>query len=475
MKPRTWILRAAGAIGMVALVWIGVRAWESKVTIARHLPDLPALATWPPEAQERILAADRNARNLWRARHGLAGLARLYQANGFFDEALACHEGLRVVEPRNAQWYHLSAVILAGLGRLEEAGPLFSHAAELAPDYLPAQVRTADVMWKTNRRDDAQRMYADVLTRFGEQPYALLGLARAAIARDEWGRAEALLQRALVAETDFFGALTLLATVHEHFGRKEEAARIAARVKDRRFAEMRDPWADDLIADCYDPHYLSVAATAAVYRRDLATAKWCLERAASLARDPTSYFRQLGQFGYITRNYAEAGNYLAQAVALTPTSAESWTVWVNVLLAAGNRPEAYRVLRDGLAHCPESGALHYIHGHMLSEDGQLARAIEVLRVAKRFRSTQADVYLDLANAYFQVGDVEAGIAEMKEALAVEPDHPVALAVLAQIAIDRGHEKEAREWLERIRAQLKIGAAEREHITSAFREKFRHEP
>jgi predicted Zn-dependent protease len=112
---------------------------------------------------------------------------------------------------------------------------------------------------------------------------------------------------------------------------------------------------------------------------------------------------------------------------------------------------------------------------MLSEDGQLERAIEALRMAKRFRSTQADVYLDLANAYFQVGEVEAGIAEMKEALAVQPDHPVVLGVLARVAIDRGRDVEAKEWIGRIRAQLQIGAAEREDIEAAFRKKFGREP
>ncbi len=374
MTRRSLIFVTAGSIGIAVVAWAGPRVWESKVTLARHRPEPPALATWPAEAQERILAADQTARNLWRSRLGLAELARLYQANGFFDEALACYAGLRQVEPRNAQWSHLAAVILAGLGRLEEAEPLFRRAAELAPDYLPAHVRTADVLLKANRLNDAQRIYEDVLARFGEQPYALLGLARAAIARGDWSGAEALLQRAIAADANFVGGLSLLATVYQHLGREDEAARITARVNRREFVEMRDPWVDALIDDCYDPHYLSVAAGVANFRRDPVLAKRCLERAASLARNPAPYFRQLGQLGYLTRDYTEAGKYLAKAVALVPTDSDAWTAWVNVALAAGNRPEAYRVLLDGLAHCPDSGALRYVHGHLLSEAGQVERA-----------------------------------------------------------------------------------------------------
>lgn len=76
-------------------------------------------------------------------------------------------------------------------------------------------------------------------------------------------------------------------------------------------------------------------------------AKRCLERAVSLAGNPAPYLRQLGQLGCRTRHFAEAGRHLAKAVALVPGDADAWTVWVNVLLAAGNRPEAYRVALRG--------------------------------------------------------------------------------------------------------------------------------
>jgi tetratricopeptide (TPR) repeat protein len=405
----------------------------------------------------------------------MAELALLYQANGFTDEALAGYAGLRAVDSRNAQWCHLPAVILAGQGRLDEAEPLFRRAAELAPDYLPAHVRAADVALKANRLDEAQRGYETVLVRFGEQPYALLGLARAAIARREWTRAEALLRRSLTADPNFVGGLSLLATVLKQLGREEEADEIAVRVNRREFVDLKDPWVDALLDDCYDPYQLSVAASVAIFRRDSVLAKRCLERAAALAPHPAPYLRQLGQLGYLTRNYVEAGNHLAKAVALAPTDAEAWTVWANVLLAAGNRQGAYRVLLDGLSHCPESGALRYVYGHLLNEDGQQARAIAELRMAKRFRSTQADVFIELANAYFKVGETEAGVAEMKEALRVQPDHPAALMVVARHAIDQGDAAAAREWISRIRQQTRLAPDAVELVLNEFQEKFGRSP
>src|SRR5690606_31683251 len=141
----------------------------------------------------------------------------------------------------------------------------------------------------------------------------------------------------------------------------QAADHIAARVHRREFVDMPDPWVDALIDHCYDPYYLSVAASAANFRRDPMLAKRCLERAASLAPNPAPYLRQLGQLLYLTREYDEASAHLAKAVALSPTDADAWTVWANVRLAAGDRAGAYRVLLDGLAQCPESGALRYVH------------------------------------------------------------------------------------------------------------------
>lgn len=475
MTMRRWILVAMVAMGLAGIAWLGVRVWESKVTLARYRPELPDLSGWPAVAQERFRETDQSARTIAKSREAMAELGRLYQANGFFEEALACYEGLRAVDSRDARWYHLPAAALSGLGRLEEAEPLFRRAAELAPDYLPAHVRTGDVLLKANRWDEARRQYEAVLARFGEEPYALLGLARVAIGRERWEDAEVLLKRAVAKDENFVAGHFLLVTVHKHFGRDEEAARIEARVNHREFVEMQDPWVDELIVACYEPYYLSVAASAAIFRHDPERAKQCLERAASLAEKPGPYLRQLGQIHLFTRNPTEAAKYVAQAVALQPTDAEAWTIWVNALLAMGDRSEAYRVVQDGLKHCPDSGALRYVHGYMLSADGRMERAIEELRVAKRLRSTQADVYIELGRAYFKIGEDEAGAAEMKEALFVQPDHPVALVIVARYTIDHGDAEAAREWIRRIRLQPRIVPEDVELVVAEYREKFGRAP
>lgn len=105
----------------------------------------------------------------------------------------------------------------------------------------------------------------------------------------------------------------------------------------------------------------------------------------------------------------------------------------------------------------------------------MALALAELRVAKRFRATQADVVVELARAYFKIGEIEAGVAEMKAALLVQPDHPKALVVVARHAIDQGDAAAAREWIRRMRLQAQINPKEMDLVLSEFQEKFGDRP
>ena len=68
----------------------------------------------------------------------------MYHANGFLDEAGRCYQGLQQLDPAEPRWLHLHATILAGYGQIEPALALWKRVRELAPDYLPAQLRSGD-------------------------------------------------------------------------------------------------------------------------------------------------------------------------------------------------------------------------------------------------------------------------------------------------------------------------------------------
>lgn len=455
--------------------WFGWRAWEAHARIASGVPDRPELGGRASELQDRVAAAEATARGFAQPARGLEDLSRLYHANGFLDEALQCYTTLASAEPTNARWPHLAGCLLATAGRLDEAVPLYRRAVALAPDYRPARLRLGDVLLKGNQTAEAAKVYQSVLAVERDEPYALLGLARCAIAGGDWEGARGLLERAIAKDADFVGGLSLLVTVHEHFGETAAAAAMTARINHREFVDLVDPWLEELIDDCYDAYHLSVAAAVAVFRGHASVAERWLLRAIALSATPAPYYRQLGKLYYTDRNFPAARRSLEQATALAPTDSDAWAVLVNLLLAMDEREAAYRAVEAGLARCPASRALHFVHGRMLNEDGRFVSAIGELQEAKRLGPGEANAYVELAMVHFKTGQIEAGIAEMRAALTVQPDLPVALVVLAREAIRTGQIAEAREWIRRARGQTHMRPEDLAMVLAEFQDKFGSAP
>lgn len=471
VKTKRLLFGGLAAIVLLAVGWIGWRAWDERARVGDGVPDKPDLQGRSAELEERVTAADAAARGWVHPVRGLAELSRLYHANGLLDEALLCYTTLERAEPQEARWPHLAGCLLATAGRLDEAVPRYRRAVELAPDYLPARLRLGDVWLKQNHLAAAEKVYGEVCALQPDQPYALLGLARAAIAADGWQKARELLTRAIAADPEFVGGMSLLVTVHEHFGEKAEAAAMAERINHREFVDIVDPWLDGLIDDCYDAYHLSVAAAVAIFRGDTVTAERWLARAIALSSTPAPYYRQLGKMYYGTKNYPEARRNFEQATRLAPTDSDAWAMLVNLLLAMDERADAYRAVSAGLAKCPESRALHFVYGRMLKEDGRYVQAIAELQEAKRIQPGESNAYIELATVHFKLGEIEAGMAEMRGALRVQPDHPVALIVLARDAIMNGDRAAAQEWIRRAKLQVRVRPEDLAGVQAEFQAKF----
>ena len=123
-------------------------AWIAHTVVVSSLPSRPDLTPWSPILSARINQNETLARSFLHPARALAELAQLYHANAFYPQADQCYQGLLRLAPSEARWPYLEANILAGFGRLAEALPLLQRTIELAPDYIPARLRTADALRK---------------------------------------------------------------------------------------------------------------------------------------------------------------------------------------------------------------------------------------------------------------------------------------------------------------------------------------
>ena len=247
-----------GILAVVLVLGTGAGWWwhqadQQRAAVVRVLPAVPDLSASPAMMRDRLVAADAAARTLGKAQAALGQLSRLYQANGFLEEAVQCYAALEQFEPQEPRWAHRHATILAGYGEIEPARERGRRGGELAPDYVPARLRIGDCLLKMNRSDEAAATYAEVIKRDANNAYALLGLARIDFEAQRWDQARERLER-LVNQTNYQLGYDLIVSLYERTGQRDRARAIrAAQKASGAYHDPPDPWVDELIDDCFDP------------------------------------------------------------------------------------------------------------------------------------------------------------------------------------------------------------------------------
>jgi predicted Zn-dependent protease len=453
----------AGAAGYWA--W---RAHDRGSMVRAMRPAVPDLGGWPEEFRQRVVAQQRDSVG------ALAQLSRLYHANGFLAEASRCYDALEKFEPAEPRWLHRHAAIFAGFGQAEPAIARCERVVALAPDYQPARLRLAEMLGKTERISEAVRMYAAVLQRHPDEPYALLGLARIDLDAGRWEEARQRLE-AVATATNYELGYDLLVTVYEHFGQREQAAAVRGRAKAAgTFRDLPDPWLDELIDDCFDAYRLSLAAGAAARARNAGAAEKLLERAVALAPDDVGVRFQLATVYAERGDLAPARAQLERCTKLAPGFPDAWAHLAALAERAGDRRTAEQLVATGLQLCPQSPGLHLMRARQLRDAGRTNDAIEAYRASIRFRPNEADAYLELATTLFRLERVPEGRVELEQALAAESNHPMALALLALHAIGERNEPAARKWMTAVRDQPRVPREQAAQLLSAFREQFGRE-
>jgi tetratricopeptide (TPR) repeat protein len=465
------------ALVFVAAIAAGAWWWHGAVQrrsiVAAALPATPDLGAAAQPLREHIAAAEARARSLLHASDGLAELSRLYQANGFPDEAIQCYRALEQLEPAEPRWLHRHATILAGYGEIEPALALWKRVVELAPDYIPARLRLGDCELKSNHLDAAAAAYQAVLARKPAEPYALLGLARIDLesGRDDDARTKL---ETVVAQTNYHLGYDLIVSLYERLGLRDRAAAIRGATKAYgSYRDAPDPWIDELLDDCFDPYRLLIAAGIA-RDGDLPRALSLLERALSLAPNDVGVHFQLGGVyvgsGQLDRARAE----FQRCTELAPEFSDGWAQLSEIEKKLGDRPAADRALAAGLEHCPRSPGLHLMWARNLQHAGQNEAAISEFMTSIKLRPNEPDAYVGLASVLISLGRVEEGIEQIRTALEQDPGDPVALGLMAIHATTAGDEPAAKRWMTRVAAQPRVAHDDFERLAAAFRQRFGHD-
>ena len=413
----------------------------SLVFIAAATPESPP----PPQLAERLLAAfeprDRQ-RLLETYREALANpadselngrLAMLLHGFGQYELASTFYRRVGSIEPSNFRWPYYLGVAMTATGREAEAIPALRRAIELAPDYLPAQLRLGKLLRTAGDWDESGNLYREVVERHPDSARAHYGLGRVQFARGETQAALKSYRTASRLAPDFGAAHYGLGTVYRSLGEEKKARRHLLLFQ--RTQENPPPLADPLLDSLRrlqskaEYHYLRGLG----YQRRAQFSEALREFDRALKEDP----RHAGAhanlfFSFLTLgDLVKAEEHYQAAHRLDPRLHEiHHNLGILRTLQKRDR-EAEEAFRQALELNPFRADSHYLLGTILANAGQAGEAEKRFRLAIENRAQFMDAHFQLGLLFQNQGRDEEAVGHFRKTLTVEDERsPVRLYVLA---------------------------------------------
>lgn len=468
----TWAIILFALLSLMALAGCGGSSPDAiPQDLVERLPEPPDLSNVEPALQTRVSDAMAIASSDAPTVDSVRELSRLYHANGYLQEAMVCYELLLELDPENPRWKHLFSFLLATYGYADDAEMLWRETLALDPSYIPARIRLADVMLKSNRIEEAAQVYAEVHAMDSRNPYALLGLGRVAIASQDWQAAREHLEASSRYSDGKIGR-DLLVTALENMGEVRLAEVIRGEAKaSGSFVDIPDPWLADVMTDCYDPAQLMNMGGLAAFAGDVWGGIEWSKRALELDPDNAGAHFQIGQMYFQSSQLNEAMRHFQLATQYRPDFSDAWLKQVEIEERRGNADAAEDLFYRGFMKCPQSPAYNLHYAMRLMKSGERKQAMAYLKKSIELNPNEAPAYIQLASNYFGLDRIEEGREALETALRVEPGNRLAMLTLCYYYISKKDRDNAQKWLDAIEIHPRIGGADKLELKLKFQEVF----
>jgi len=307
----------------------------------------------------------------------LLGLAGLRTGDG--ARALAAYQALEQIEKDSARARFGRVRALLALGKDEEAGTILDDLLEDKPEHLDSKVLRARMLLGQGSLDQAAIVLEGILAVGGD----VLGKSQSSTVRALLGRIHLekqettwsleLFTEAEKLDPDNVDALIGLAQIHLM---KQEPGKALSRFK---------------MAAVVDPTNIEATLGIVECQIDLAEFTEANKTLIDLKnRYPDDYrvHQLIGRYTQAIQDYEQAEIAFTKAIELNPSVLASYLDLASLFF----------------------------------EEQRFSEALEILGQAKEKLPPTASLYAAFAKGYLERGDIEAALAEIKNALDVDPDH-----------------------------------------------------
>ncbi|MCC6233857.1 MAG: tetratricopeptide repeat protein [Verrucomicrobiales bacterium] len=359
-------------------------------------------------------------------------LGQAFHAAEFPSQAIACYQRATSLDPQHAAWWHLLAVL-----ELQDspthAFAHFARAIPLAPSLDTSRFRLAQALLEHGQSDEAVRHLDQLLLAEPDHAAARLVLARVRLAESRTAEAETLLQPCLTNPYTAKPAMLLKGQARLRQGQAAEAE-----VWTRRATALPRPF------DWPDPHLRQVQDLRTdrsrraeqiqnlLQQRRIAEAEPQLDTLLAAAPDDPEGLLLLGRLRLQQRRCAEAEVALRRHLT---TRTQSLNGWVQLGMAHYGQTqwmEAAQAFETALRLKPDFAQAHYNLGLARSRAGQFNLATESFRESLRCSPGDLPTLVALAEELIRSGAQVEARTLLERALALEPRHPKAAALLQRL-------------------------------------------
>jgi tetratricopeptide (TPR) repeat protein len=170
---------------------------------------------------------------------------------------------------------------------------------------------------------------------------------------------------------------------------------------------------------------------------------------SGLAANPKSYalHLRLGAAYLAAGRYAEAESVFRDLVAAGDPLPTGYIGLAQVLLRTGRAEEAAAELGDAEKKLGSKFLISYFRGLALDRAGQPSEALLAFREAVQLNSSSAEAHMNLGKMELAQGQVNEGIAELQQALRLNPGNRQVTRLLSQAYRRAGDAKNAAKFAE----------------------------
>jgi tetratricopeptide (TPR) repeat protein len=371
------------------------------------------------------------------------------QAHAVYPPALIAYERAIRLEPKEFAWRYYYALVVWQLSGPEKALAPFGDALKLRPDYTPAILKKADLLYQLGRFQESAAAYGSVPS----EAEALYGMGRVKYAQHDLPAAEDFYVRACRAFPMYGAAYYGLAVTQRGLGRESEAAKNFELAQ--RYDKDHPPSTDSLAGE--------VAALATgVYRHlvegDRLAHQGNVEEAAKLnegilSRDPqnfTAILNLLYLARFVDRPAGQIDDLYSRAAKINPEAPVIYVYYGAALAHQGKFDAASTAARKAIELRPDFTEAHVLLGELMEGQNHPAEAIEQYRLA---RSSEPRLQLKLWRLLIIQGRSSEAIPEMVADLHLDDQYSALRRVLlGEAYLTTGDFAKARQYLEQARSR-----------------------